>query len=157
MESLFKKNGRTVSVRLFGKRPWRRFGHTVLGALGLIVSAGGSPAVSAAIIQLSPLVANSALLSTVDSQKQISVVLSLPLSDGKGAAEFVQRVSNPKDPLYRQYLTPAEFAERYGGNAGDYAALKTWATANGLTVVHKSLARTFLDGARNGGPTRNPF
>jgi hypothetical protein len=112
MESLFKKNGRTVSVRLFGKSPWRRFGHTALGALGLIVSAGGNLAVSAATIQLSPLVANSALLSTVDSQKQISVVLSLPLSDGKGAAEFVQRVSNPKDPLYRQYLTPAEFAER---------------------------------------------
>jgi subtilase family serine protease len=144
MESLFKKNGRTSPVRLFKKTPWGRFGHTALGAFGLIVLAGGGLAVSAATIQLSPMVANSTWLSTVDSQKQISVILSLPLSDGKGAAEFVQRVSNPKDPLYRQYLTPSEFAGRYGANLEDYAALKAWATANGLTIVHESVARTFL-------------
>jgi len=90
------------------------------------------------------MVAKSALLSAVDSQKQISVILSLPLSDSKGAAEFVERVSNPKDPLYRQYLTPDEFAERYGADAGDYAVVKEWATANGLIIAHESLARTLL-------------
>jgi subtilase family serine protease len=144
MESLFTKNGRTAQVRLLGKILSRRLGRIALSVFGLIALGGGSLAASAATIQLSPLVANSALLSTVDSQKQISVTLSLPLSDSQGAAEFVRRVSNPKDSLYRQYLTPAEFVERYGANTGDYAALKVWATANGLTIVHESLARTVL-------------
>jgi len=90
------------------------------------------------------MVAKSAWLSAVDSQKQISVILALPLSDSKGAAEFIERVSNPKDPLYRQYLTPYEFSQRYGANADDYAALREWAIANELTIVHESMARTFL-------------
>ncbi|HXM03197.1 MAG TPA: protease pro-enzyme activation domain-containing protein, partial [Chthoniobacterales bacterium] len=144
MESLFSKNERSVPVRLIGNTACRRIGSTALGALASVVLASGSLSARAATIQLSPMVAKSALLSTVDSHKQISVILSLPLSDGKGAAEFVERVSNPKDPLYRQYLTPDEFAERYGANSGDYAALKEWATANGLTIAHESIARTCL-------------
>ena len=109
-----------------------------------LTSVTGSLAARAAALELSPMVATSTLLSTVDPEKQISVILSLPLSDSKGAAEFVQRVSNPKDPLYRQYITPNEFAERYGADAGDYATLREWAAANGLTIVHESVARTFL-------------
>src|SRR5580704_15933987 len=144
MESLFTKNERTAPVRLVGNVAWRRFNIQALGACALVVLAAVSLSAKAATIQLSPMMAKSALLSAVDSQKQISVILSLPLGDGKGAAEFVERVSNPKDPLFRQYLTPSEFAERYGANSGDYAALKEWATANGLTIAHESIARTFL-------------
>ncbi len=144
MESLLTKNERTAPVRLVGNAAWRRFTTRALGAFVSVALASGSLSAGAATIQLSPMLAKSALLSAVDSQKQISVVLSLPLSDAKGAADFVERVSNPQDPLYRQYLTPYEFSERYGANADDYAALKEWATANGLTIAHESLARTFL-------------
>src|ERR1700733_7466878 len=107
MENLTTKNERTAPVRLIGNAVWRRFNARALDAFALVVLASGSLSAGAATIQLSPMVAKSALLSAVDSQKQISVILSLSLSDGKGAAEFVERVSNPKDPLYRQYLTPA--------------------------------------------------
>jgi subtilase family serine protease len=144
MESLFTENERTAPVRLIGNVVWRRFNTRALGAFVSVVLASGSLSARAATIQLSPMVAKSAWLSAVDSQKQISVILALPLSDAKGAAEFVERVSNLKDPLYRQYLTPSEFSQRYGANADDYAALKEWAIANELTIVHESMARTFL-------------
>src|ERR1700730_12883415 len=117
MEILSTKNERTAPVRLIGNAAWRRFNTRALGAFASVVLVSGSLSAKAITIQVSPMVAKSALLSAIDSQKQISVILSLPLSGGKGAAEFVERVSNPKDPLYRQYLTPYEFAERYGGNA----------------------------------------
>src|SRR5260370_11568419 len=97
-----------------------------------------------ATIELSPLVAKSTFISPVDRSQQISVVLTLPLSDPKGAAEFVDHVSRRGDPLFHQYLTPQEFASRYGASESDYAALKQWATANGLTVSHESVARTAL-------------
>ena len=99
MEILFTKNERTAPVRLIGNVVWRRFNTRALGAFALVMFASVSLSTGAATIQLSPMVAKSALLSAVDSQKQISVILSLPLSDSKGAAEFVERVSNPKDPL----------------------------------------------------------
>jgi subtilase family serine protease len=95
-------------------------------------------------IELSPLVARSTLLSAVEQNQQISVILALPLSDSQGAADFVRHVSKPGDPLFHQYLTPEEFATRYGASAADYAALKEWATKNCLSVVHESLARTCL-------------
>ncbi|MBV8212896.1 MAG: S8 family serine peptidase [Verrucomicrobia bacterium] len=95
-------------------------------------------------VELSPLLAKSSLLGAVDQNQQISIVLTLPLSNPQGAAEFVQHVSKPGDPLFHQYLTPQEFAARYGANAADYAALKQWAANNGLAIVHESLARTSL-------------
>ena len=144
MDGLFTKKERTAPVRLFGNVIGHRLGSIALGALMSLTSVTGSLAAKAAALELSPMVATSTLLSTVDPEKQISVILSLPLSDSKGAAEFVQRVSNPKDPLYRQYITPNEFAERYGADAGDYATLREWAAANGLAIVHESVARTFL-------------
>jgi hypothetical protein len=57
-----------------------------------------------ATIDLSPLVAKSTFISPVDRSQQISVVLTLPLSDPKGAAEFVDHVSRRGDPLFHQLL-----------------------------------------------------
>jgi subtilase family serine protease len=99
---------------------------------------------SGATIQLSPAIVRSTLLSPVDSTEQINVILSLPLADPQGAADFVRRLSNPKDPLHRHYLTPGEFAASYGADANDFASLKQWAISKGLTIVHESIARTLL-------------
>ncbi|MFY9984003.1 MAG: protease pro-enzyme activation domain-containing protein [Chthoniobacterales bacterium] len=95
-------------------------------------------------IDLSPLVPKSTLVGPLDKEQQISVVLVLPLSDARGAASFVQQVSWPGNPLYHRYITPQEFADRFGGSAADYTALKDWATANGLEVTQESIARTSL-------------
>ena len=97
-----------------------------------------------ATIDVSTLVAHSSFVSAVDAGKEINVVLSLPLSNPRGAAEFVQHASTPDDALFRQYLTPEQFATQFGASAADYAALKEWATANGLVVVKESTARTTL-------------
>ena len=144
MESLFKLEGRNTSTRLVANAGRRRPRKLPLRILTSIVLANVVQATTAATVNVSPMVAKSALMSPADSAKRINVILSLPLGDSAGAAQFVQRVSNPKDEVYRKYITPQEFARRFGANAGDYAGLKEWASANGLTIVHESLARTFL-------------
>ena len=95
-------------------------------------------------IELSPLVAKSTLLAPLDGNTQISVLLALPLSDPKGEADFIQQVSTRGSALYHHYLTPQQFADRFGGNAADYAALKEWAAANGLQVSQESVGRINL-------------
>ena len=97
-----------------------------------------------AAVELSPLVTKSTFVSPVERSQHISVVLTLPLSDPKGAADFVDHVSRRGDPLFHQYLTPQEFAQRYGASESDYAAIKQWAAANGLSVTQESIARTAL-------------
>jgi subtilase family serine protease len=121
--------------------------HLVITALCSILSVLTGPSHlfgQAATIPLSSLVAKSTLVSSADRNQPISVVLTLPLSDPEGAAAFVQHVSRRGDPLFHQYLTPQEFASRYGASQSDYAALKQWATANGLTISQESIARTAL-------------
>jgi kumamolisin len=83
-------------------------------------------------------------LAPVDANQEIGVTLCLPLSDPKGAAEFARRVSTPGDALFHEYITPEEFAARYGANAADYAALKEWAASAGLKISQESVARTVL-------------
>jgi subtilase family serine protease len=113
----------------------------IVGASPVLFS---GPLFAGSAVQLSPLVAESTLIGPLDPNRQISVVLVLPLSDPQGAANFVRHLSTPGDPLYHHYLTPEQFAERFGGNASDYAALREWATANGLTVSQESTARIDL-------------
>jgi subtilase family serine protease len=116
-------------------------------AFGLVLSPlikPGNVFGQTATIELSPLVAKSTFLSPVDQSQQLSVVLTLPLSDPQGAADFVDHVSRRGNPLYHRYLTPQEFASRYGASESDYAALKQWAAANGLSISQESAARTAL-------------
>jgi subtilase family serine protease len=144
MESSLKVEDRTAPVD-FENAKRRRIRNITLAALILIlIGAANALPATAASVDLSPMVGKSTYLSPVDAEEQISVILSLPLGDSAGAAEFAQRVSNPKDPLYRKYITPEEFAARYGANANDYAALKQWAIAHGLTIAHEAGARTSL-------------
>ena len=99
---------------------------------------------SNATVALSPMVAKSTLLSNLDPNQEIVIQLSLPLSDPEGAREFVKHVSTPKDPLFHHFITVQEFAARFGANADDFAAVKAWATANGLSIQHEASARTSL-------------
>ena len=140
------RNDPTVPVSSIGgivHRPPIR--NTAFGALASVLLASSViSAHAAADIELSPMVAKSTFLSPADPAQEINVVLSLPLGDATAAAEFVQHVAKPTDPLYRHYLTPQEFATRFGANAADYTALKEWANRNGLTVSRESVARTTL-------------
>jgi kumamolisin len=108
-------------------------------------------------IEISPLVTKSTYLAPVDANQEIGVTLCLPLSDPKGAAEFARRVSTPGDALFHQYITPEEFAARYGANAADYAALKEWAASAGLKVSQESVARTVLSVRGTAGQLQTIF
>jgi subtilase family serine protease len=145
MESLLKMEDRNAPVGLLENAQWRRIKNVTFTALcSILFGAATALPATAANVELSPKVGKSTYLSPVNAGKQISVILALPLGDSAGAAEFVRQVSTPKDPLYRKYITPDEFAFRYGANANDYAALKQWALANGLTIAHEAEARTSL-------------
>jgi subtilase family serine protease len=95
-------------------------------------------------VEISPLVARSTWLAHTDTSKEIGVVLALPSADPSGLAAFVGHVSTPGDPLYHQYITPQEFAQRFGGKMADYQALKDWATGNGLRISQESVSRINL-------------
>ncbi|MFY9988892.1 MAG: protease pro-enzyme activation domain-containing protein [Chthoniobacterales bacterium] len=110
----------------------------------LVVPTREAAAASRAIVDLSPMVAKSILVSPTDLSKEISVIFVLPLKDGKRATEFAERVSSPGDELYGKFLTPDQFAAAYGADQADYTAIKNWAVGSGLTISEDSISRTTL-------------
>ena len=116
---------------------------TTFGCASMLLGPSALFAASSSV-ELSPLIAKSTFLAPVDTKQEVGVTLCLPLSDPKGAAEFARRVSTPGDALFHQYLTPQEFAAKYGANAADYATLKQWAASVGLKVSQESIARNVL-------------
>jgi subtilase family serine protease len=115
-----------------------------VGAVALLVFTAVSGFAGVTTVELSPLVAKSTLVAAVDGNQQIGVMLALPSSDPAGLAAFVHHVSTQGNPLYHQYITPQQFAERFGGSADDYAYLKSWAFANGLQVSQEPVSRINL-------------
>jgi kumamolisin len=145
MQYRFYSVGPDQLARASGRAPgWRHLLPIVLGLILLLLINPDNAIGQTAPVELSPLVAKSTFVSPVDRNQQLGVVLTLPLADPKGAADFVDHVSRRGDLLFHQYLTPQEFARRYGASESDYAALKQWATANGLSVSQESVARTAL-------------
>ena len=137
---------RNSSVRLFAGAFSRRHAASVtIGAFAsLLFAPCGAFALSTSTLTVSPEVAKSNLVSAMDPAAEIIVQFTLPLSDRQGARDLLKHVSNPKDPLYRHYITVQEFAVRFGANAADYEAVRAWAVANGLSIVHEATARTSL-------------
>ena len=68
---------------------------------------------------------------------QLNLVLTV--RDQAALDTFVNEVSDPVSPLYRQYLTVTEFTSRFGPTSADYQAVVQFAEENGLTVVGGTL------------------
>src|SRR5260370_19392657 len=147
MQGLHKMLGRSLPANTIGGVASRRRmgGITVGGIASAWLLLTSSPLFAAvATVDLSPLVYQSALVAPLEDSKQISVLLALPSAHPADLAAFVKHVSTPGDPLYHQYLTPQQFAQKFGGSAADYATLKTWAAASGVGVAQESGCRTEL-------------
>ena len=72
------------------------------------------------------------------------LVLALKLGDAAGADALARAVSDPRNPAYGKFVTPAQFGARFGARAGDYLALRQWALANGLALGPVTHSRTTL-------------
>jgi subtilase family serine protease len=98
------------------------------------------PADTKSAVQL----AHATLVGATASARQIKLSITLPLRDAAGAASLAQHVSTPGDPLYRHYLTPAQYAARFGTSVADYRLVAAWAKSQGLTPGEEFSAHNVL-------------
>ncbi|HVU28625.1 MAG TPA: protease pro-enzyme activation domain-containing protein, partial [Verrucomicrobiae bacterium] len=78
-----------------------------------------------------------------DTQR-LDLAIGLPLRNESGFDQLLQEIYDPTSPNFRHYLTPQQFAERFGPSESDYAAVIAFAQTNGLTVTGTSSDRTFV-------------
>ncbi len=84
------------------------------------------------------------LLGRLDANTSLRAGLTLPLRNQAALTDLLRRQYTPGDPLYHQFLTPAQFTAQFGPTAADYAAVTAYARAQGLTITATSPGRTLL-------------
>jgi kumamolisin len=69
------------------------------------------------------------------SNKVMQIDIVLNLRDRAGLQNFVAQANDRESMMYRKWLTPAEFTERFGPTQQDYDAVIAYAQSHGLEVV----------------------
>jgi uncharacterized repeat protein (TIGR03803 family) len=84
-------------------------------------------------------------LARLSSTNHLDLIVSLPLRHREELTNLLQQIYDPASPNYRHYLTPEQFAERFGPTEQDYQAVIAFARAQGLTVTGTHPNRTLVD------------
>jgi subtilase family serine protease len=103
-------------------------------AAGVIPAASSAGGPARVRIGNTPHLARDArVVGTLAPAARLHVAVVLKARDPAGLAAFVQAVSTPGTSRYHAYLTPAQFAERFGATAAQIRAVDASLRSRGLT------------------------
>ena len=94
--------------------------------------------VPAALSRLAP-------VGRLPGTRRLNLAITLPLRNQAALTDLLRQLYDPVNPLYRRYLSPAQFAARFGPAQQDYDAVAAFAKAHGLTVTNRYSNRVVLD------------
>jgi subtilase family serine protease len=82
----------------------------------------------------------------VDPSLKLSVTLVFRKSDVQQAAlkQLLRQQQDPASPLFRKWLSPEQYANRFGLSQSDIDKAVEWLRLNGLTVVQVARGRDFI-------------
>jgi len=84
-------------------------------------------------------------LERLDASRHLNLAIGLPPRNPDVLKGLLQDLYDPASPNYHQYLTPAQFTERFGPTETDYQAVMDFAKASGLTVTVTHPNRLIVD------------
>ena len=76
---------------------------------------------------------------------RVHLAIGLPVRNQPALTQLLQELYDPASPNYRHYLTPEQFAARFGPAEQDYQAVVAFAETNGFTVTARHPNRLVLD------------
>ena len=77
--------------------------------------------------------------------QHLKLAIGLPPRNENALTSLIADLYDPASPSFHQYLTPAQFTEKFGPSEQDYQAVVDFAKANGLTVTGTHPNRLVLD------------
>lgn len=131
----------------------RRWGGFLASALllcafsapGRAASAGFGPLVKLSRSRVIPAALREARsLGRLAPGTTVQAMIALPWRNASGLETLTQRLTDPRDPLYKKFLTAAQFNAQYAPTQADYDAVKSWALASGLSVDKTTPSRNLL-------------
>jgi hypothetical protein len=84
-------------------------------------------------------------LGRLPATDRLNLIIGLPLRNGEALTNFLQQLNDPNSPQFHRYLTPGQFAQRFGPTESDYQSVVAFAKANGFMVTGTHPNRTLVD------------
>jgi subtilase family serine protease len=84
-------------------------------------------------------------ISSVAGTKRIDLAIGLPLRDRGALTKLLEQLYDPASPLYRQFLTPEQFVQRFGPTEQDYQVVVNFAKSNHLALTGTHANRLLID------------
>jgi len=75
------------------------------------------------------------LLGPLPAEHRLHLSIVLPLRNQTDLNDLLDQLYSPHSPNYRQFLSVAEFTERFGPTAADYQKVVDFAKTSGFTVI----------------------
>src|SRR5215471_1046478 len=89
-----------------------------------------------------PVTAKSQLVGPVPASQTLNLAIALPLRNQDELRTLLEQLYDPASPHYRRFLTPEQFAERFGPTKEDYATIIEFAKSHGFVVTQTHPNRT---------------
>jgi subtilase family serine protease len=84
-------------------------------------------------------------VGALPSTQRMNLAIQLPIRNQAELTSFLDRLYDPSSPDFHQFLSVAEFTERFGPTAQDYETVVNFAKANGFTVTDTPANRLLVD------------
>jgi subtilase family serine protease len=75
-------------------------------------------------------------MGAIDAAKHLQLQIVLPMRNREKMRDLLTALYNPASPLYRHWLSVAQFTQQFGPTRGDYAAATRFFRSKGLSVTH---------------------
>jgi uncharacterized protein (TIGR03437 family) len=74
----------------------------------------------------------------------ITLLLKPSASQQSDLQQLLRQQQDPSSPSYRQWLTPEQYADRFGPSASDVAKITDWLQSQGFVVTNTARSRTWI-------------
>ena len=78
-------------------------------------------------------------------------------SQQRALEQLLEEQRNPASPNFRKWLTPEEYADRFGVSRGDIARIDAWLESQGFTTGHVARGRSWVVFSGTAEHVRNAF
>ena len=130
-----------------------------VAAAAVALPASSSAGASAPVrVGSAPAIARAAKVAgALPGAVRLHLTVVLKPRDPAALAAFARAVSTPGSGVFRDYLTPAQFADRFGATPADVAAVKASLIAHGLTPGDVSANRLSIPVTASAAQTEHAF
>lgn len=92
-----------------------------------------------------PALQRSTFVGEASRRQELNLTVALKVADRATLNQRIDQLHDPASPLYRQFLTPAQFADEFGPSQGDYDTVVGFLRNSGLQVTATYPNRLLID------------